>query len=120
VEVKASEGECGEGLETQNWCAEIKIRAKRRAGELLKEMDRAQGRRTDRTSAQAEPKSPTFEQQVADAGLDLSSAKRYQTIASMPQEVFEEHIADTKAAGNGLTSSDTYVKAKQQHREQGH
>jgi len=29
--------QAGEGLEMQNWCAEIKLRAERRAGELLKE-----------------------------------------------------------------------------------
>jgi uncharacterized protein YceH (UPF0502 family) len=42
--------QAGESLEMQNWCAEIKIRAERRAGELLQEMDREPGKRTDRTS----------------------------------------------------------------------
>jgi hypothetical protein len=59
---------------------------------------------------------PTLE----DLGIDKSQSHRYQTIASLPQEVFEAHIADTKAAGNEFTSSGTYVKAHQQHRDRGH
>jgi len=35
----------------QNQCAEIKIRAERRGGELLKEVEREQGKRTDLTSS---------------------------------------------------------------------
>ena len=33
----------GEGLEMQNQCAEIKLRAERRAGEILSEQERATG-----------------------------------------------------------------------------
>jgi len=40
-----------ESLEMQNQCAEIKIRAERRGGELLKEVEREQGKRTDLTSS---------------------------------------------------------------------
>src|SRR5438132_14074852 len=32
--------QAGESLEMRNWCAEIKIRAERRAGELLQEMEK--------------------------------------------------------------------------------
>ena len=31
--------QAGEGLEMQNWCAEIKLRAERRVGELLRERE---------------------------------------------------------------------------------
>lgn len=37
--------QAGESLEMQNLCAEIKIRAERRAGEILSEMDKHKGGR---------------------------------------------------------------------------
>jgi hypothetical protein len=37
--------QAGEHLEMQNWCAEIKIRAERRGGELLQDMDKHAGER---------------------------------------------------------------------------
>jgi hypothetical protein len=63
----------------QNWCAEIKIRAERRAGELLKD-DPAYGRGK---------KSLT----MSDLGIDHNQATRWQTIASLPEPDFEAHLA---------------------------
>ena len=45
-----------ESLIVQNDIAEIKIRAERRAGELLKEMPKAQGKRTDLLTASEDVK----------------------------------------------------------------
>ena len=42
--------QAGESLEMQNNCAEIKIRAERRAGELLQEIDKNRGGRPTKTS----------------------------------------------------------------------
>ena len=60
-----------------NRCCEIKLRAERRAGELLAEVERAQGRRSDlaETSAQREPKS-TLGEQVQELGVSLASCRR--------------------------------------------
>ena len=42
--------QAGESLEMQNNCAEIKIRAERRAGELLRETDKNRGGRPTKTT----------------------------------------------------------------------
>ncbi len=96
----------GESLEMQNDVAEIKLRAERRAGELLAEIPRAQGKRTDMTSVQLGPKS--FEQVLAENDIAQTTAKRWQTEATVPEEVFEQHVAEVKRNGEELTSAGLY------------
>jgi hypothetical protein len=80
--------------EMQNWIAEIKLRAERRAGELLREMERHRGAATPFQPETAPP--PRLE---ADLGIDRTTAHRWQTIASLPEQDFEAHLAHTKAHG---------------------
>jgi hypothetical protein len=44
--LRAYTKQAGESLEMQNWCAEIKIHAKRRAGQLLREIEKHPGAAT--------------------------------------------------------------------------
>ena len=67
-----------------NRVAEIKLRAERRGGELLTDMERAQGQRTDlQTSVQAGPKL-TLQAQVEDCLLYTSPSPRDRTRSRMP------------------------------------
>ena len=91
----------GESLEMQNAIAEIKLRAERRAGELLAEMERAQGNRSDLTS-----------NAIENAGIARITAHRWQEIASIPEEKFEQHIAEKKSRGDELTSAGMLRLAK--------
>ena len=90
------------GLEAQNHAAEIKLRAQRRAGEILDTMEKNKG--TAGTLAgrdtsggysllPPEDNTPTY----ADMGIDKVDAHRWQTIASLPEEMFEAFIGETKA-----------------------
>jgi ParB family chromosome partitioning protein len=99
----------GEGLEMQNDIAEIKLRAERRAGELLSEMDRAQGVRTDLTSCQGGTK---FAETLEELEIPKRTAYRWQAEATIPDEIFEQHVAETKAAGEELTSIGVYRLAR--------
>jgi hypothetical protein len=58
----------------QNWCAKIKIRAERRIGELLREIDKHPGAATRLHDETALP--PKLE----DLGIDKTQSHRYQTI----------------------------------------
>lgn len=110
--------QAGETLEVQNSVAEIKIRAERRAGELLKDMDKAQGRRTDLlTSSQpvtmlGQP--PT----LSEVGITRMQSSRWQRMAEIPEPEFEEHIARTKAANEELTSASVQRFAKDLERQE--
>lgn len=108
-----------ESIENINRLAEIKLRAERRGGELVADMDRAQGQRTDlqapATLAQAEPKLQTVRAQVEAAGLSLPTAKRWQMLAELPAPVFDQHIDAVKSAGAELTTS-FMLRMVQEHR----
>jgi hypothetical protein len=45
-------------------------------------------------------------------GISYDQSHRYQTMASMPEVDFEQHIADTKAEGRPLTSAGVYRQAQ--------
>lgn len=101
----------GESLETQNMIAEIKLRAERRAGELLEEMPKAQGKRTDlELSNIVLPSSdaPT----LADLGISKIQSSRWQSIAGIPEPVFEAAIEETMNNGDELTSAGMLRLAK--------
>lgn len=98
----------GESLEMQNACAEIKIRAERRAGEILRDMPKAAGGQpyqernsTGNTVLPVENEAPT----LADLGLSKMQSSRFQSIASIPEPKFEQYIAETKAGQEELTTA---------------
>lgn len=99
----------GECLEIQNAAAEIKIRAERRAGELIKVMPKSDGGRPKKTSNIVLPVSPPS---LADMGIDKMQSSRWQSIASVPEEDFEEHIEKSKKGDKELTSAGVHKLAK--------
>ena len=110
--------QAGEGLDSQNKLAEIKIRAERRCGELLGEMDRADVGRPEKTSHAVTIVSPPT---LSDMGITRMQSSRWQAMASMPEEVFESHIAEVVNATEGiveLTSAGLLRVAQQIKREQ--
>lgn len=94
------------GLEAQNYCAEIKIRAERRAGELLKKIPKESGKRTDLTSSHDDTR-------LQDLGISRPQSSRWQQMAALPKKEFEQHVEETKAASQELTTASTLRKAKQ-------
>lgn len=98
-------------IEMQNWAAEIKVRAERRAGEFLLEIDREQGLRrpTNTTSIQRGSK---LAGEIERVGIGRGTAVRWQQIARIPQSVFEPHIACATAERRELTSAGVRKLAK--------
>jgi hypothetical protein len=84
----------GQTLEMQNSCAEIKIRAERRAGEILAEQERhrpGDGRPPKALHA-ATHTVPTYKS----LGIERTQAHRWQQVARMRSARFEQVIAETK------------------------
>lgn len=114
--LRAYAKQAGEGLESQNMIAEIKLRAERRAGELLQEMEKATGTRGDipekvtggRIMRPPVQDVPT----LAEVGITKSQSSRWQAIATVPEEVFEQHIAAATAGQKELTTAATLKVAK--------
>ena len=99
------------GLESQNEAAEIKIRAERKAGEMLAQMPKAQGARTDLTSS-AMDEVTTYREILTEQEISDATANRWQAIANLPEDIFEEHITETKADGKELTTAGLIRVAK--------
>ncbi len=98
--------------------AEIKLRAERRAGEILQELPREQGARTDLTSPHVEAKSSEYKTTLINAEIPKATAERWQTIAKIPEPVFEAHVAEITANKKELTSHSVLHQATL-HKPQG-
>lgn len=97
-------------VEAEQKAIEIRVRAERQAGKLLREMQRAPrggDRKSDEfqnQSVHAEPIDSEYAQAKTDANISDSQAKRWQKLADIPQEEFEEKLADplVKPSTSGL------------------
>ena len=106
--------QAGESLEMQNNCAEIKIRAERRAGELLKENGRKKGETDKKIMFHDGTLSPTLKK----LGIERKQSMRWQIIAGIPEDLFEEHVENTMARAAELTTAGVLQLAKRQERKQ--
>jgi len=98
-----------DGLEIQNRAAEIKLRAERRAGELIRELDLARGKRTDLVARRDQVNG---KKTLSELGINKSQSSRWQQVASLPQGEFERHISETRRCDRELTSAGTIKLAK--------
>jgi N6-adenosine-specific RNA methylase IME4 len=90
------------GLEIQNHCAELRIRAERRAGELIRRMPRATPQ-TARIMSNAGHDS-AYGEALKKIEITRQDANRWQLEATIPEDTFEQFIAETKTKSEELTS----------------
>lgn len=84
-----------------NWAVEIKVRAERRAGELLKAMPKNEGAKGVGTSAVPKKNhTPTLAQQ----GISKKESMTWQKLADIPAPVFEKKLIAVKAQGEKLAT----------------
>lgn len=81
-------------LESINHAVEIKVRAERRLGELLRDGDKAKGgqphqKKQNPTGNALLPVEPTLEEQ----GISKMQSSRFQKLAAVDEKDFEQHIA---------------------------
>lgn len=77
---------------------EIRLRAERRIGELLREEPKHAGGRPAETGQRLRPVSPEPER-LADKGLTKTESSSYQRLAAVPAEQFEEAIDNGRKQG---------------------
>jgi N6-adenosine-specific RNA methylase IME4 len=98
----------GESLASQNEAAEVKIRAERLLGESLAKMEKAAGGRPTKTS------NATLQVSLGDLGIQRMQSHRWQTLATVPEDEFERHVAEANEARRELTTVSVYRLAKRQ------
>lgn len=84
---------------------EIKVRAERRAGEMLRQLSDAGDRHTGRNDSRVESHDATPRPTLDDIGITKDQSSRWQSIAAIPSEIFESVISDAKATEENLTSA---------------
>ena len=95
--------QASESLEMQNQCAEIKLRAERRLGEMLGEMNKNPGGQAEHKSYllhDVTTRNPT----LPDLGIDRTQSYRWQTLAKLPEDVFDSYIEEKKEAQEEITT----------------
>jgi N6-adenosine-specific RNA methylase IME4 len=77
--------------ELERYAKEIRLRAERRAGELLRAMDKNQGALPGKTGVKARPVLDTTPK-LSDLGITKSQSSRWQRLADLPEDEFEAEI----------------------------
>lgn len=107
------------GKQDVNRVTEIKLRAERRAGELLIEMKTAQGKRNDKLSATVAESSELREalDHLSANGTSERTAYYWQDIAALPEDSFEQAITEGGTGESELTTTKV-LKAAKKHKRQ--
>lgn len=87
------------GLAAINDAAEIKVRSERRLGELLADMPKNPGGRSTCDT-------------LSQVGVERHESSRWQRIASIPEMIFESHIAEVRSKNQELTTAGLLKLAK--------
>lgn len=85
------------------WATEIKVRAERKAGELLALVPRQQ--HSGRRAVNSIDDKTNYQQALDDAGLTQSAAYQYERLAAMPAEHFETAVATAKDTAGQVTTA---------------
>ena len=82
------------------WASEIKVRAERRAGEMLAEMPKHSGGNPN-LSRSTTGSPPTLE----DLGVSRDQSSRWQKLAAIPEAKFEQAVAAAKETAREVTTA---------------
>lgn len=94
------------GLEMQNSAAEIKLRAERRAGEMLQSREKYTGRPSEKASQ------PVTLSKLKELNVSRMQSHRWQTIAALPEKEFEGYVQGHKESRKEITTAGALKLAK--------
>ena len=92
------------GLEMHNLAAEIKLRAERKAGKLLRSLSLRGGNRKS--------KCHDDRLKLADLGIDANQSSRWQREAEIPEDVFQTYVEHTTSAKKEISAAGLLAIAK--------
>jgi len=85
-------------IEMERQACEIRLRAERRVGQLLKGMDKAEGGRpTDKT-----PRDGRGVSSLGDLGISYDQSSQWQKLAEVDEDVFEQAVKEDRPTTGGI------------------
>lgn len=92
--------------ELVEWATEIKVRAERRAGEMLTDMAKSGKRASTGGDKKSSSQPTTMIPTLSDLNVSRDQSSRWQKLAAIPDKTFEAALAVVKeAAGGGVTTA---------------
>ena len=91
-----------DSLETANAAAEIKLRAERRAGEMLSVMEKRDGGDAMKARSHVDTELPPS---LAELGIDKNKSSRWQREAAVDDDTFEQYLLMCREDGREVTQS---------------
>jgi hypothetical protein len=91
---------------------EIRLRAERRAGELLGEMEKHSGGRPEKTGSEPRPVSTP---KLSDLGVTKSQSSRWQRLADLPDEQFEAKVDRAKRKAVSVVDGTAKLRSGKPH-----
>jgi phage N-6-adenine-methyltransferase len=101
----------GESLEAANDAAEVKLRAERKAGEMLANRDDAKGRNQHTPEGAVIATAPS----LAELGVTQNQSKRWQREAKVDEETFGQYLASCREEQREITQAGLLNIAKGCH-----
>lgn len=83
------------------WATEIKVRAERRAGQMLAEMPKNPGKLANSSRSHDATTTKTLEE----IGVSKTQSSRWQKLASVPDEKFEQAVSAAKEVAGEVTTA---------------
>lgn len=87
------------------WVTEIKVRAERRAGQLLAEMPKQNGGTASKLKARSHDSTELFPKTLSDLGITKNESSRWQKLASVSDSKFERAVAAVKDVAGEVTTA---------------
>jgi len=86
--------------ELVQWATEIKVRAERRAGQMLAEMPKNEGKLNNSSRSY-----DTTTTKLSDIGISKDQSSRWQKLAAVPDDQFEQAVAAAKEVAGEVTTA---------------
>jgi hypothetical protein len=98
------------GRESQNYAAEISLEASRRAGEILKQLERGKTGPKELPASVAD--NSEYAQTLKDTQTPERTAQHWQTLTDIPEETFTDYIQQSKDLKTEITQAGLLKAAK--------
>jgi len=100
-------------IDAERRACEVRLRAERKAGKILREQEKAKGAAEPGTN-RGSTRSPNGTASLAELGVSKKQSSDWQRLAEMPQELFEQALADPdrKPTTAGIIASATPPKSE--------